>query len=457
MEYDYDAVRGRLSAKVLEGRAPGVWKYSELLPCVKGPVVSLGEGGTFLHDCKRLAEELGAKKLFVKDETTNPTGSFVDRGMTVAVSMAKAEGYLGVACGPAGNLAASLAAYSAKAGLGCTAHVTRVIDLGKLYQVIAYGADVKYVKENENNAPFANNGLTIDPVDPFLLQGLKTTGYELVEQMGWRTHARVVIPMGNGTHISMVWRGINELKMIGLIDGDLPIMDGVQVSGASPIVDAFRDCSNQRHPPTPKEVPMDINIKEPLMKDLAVRSIKESNGNAVVVSEKEIIEAMRALAKKEGIFAEPAAASTIAAMKKLLEEGSIDRGDEVVCVITGTGLKDPMVARKMVKQLKNLESMVRQKEERGLTTELGLTKLKILSIIAKGSSSYGYSIWKQLTLNDNLRIQLPSLYQHLSELEALHLIQREGVAKKEGRADRSYYSITARGKQVLSKIKELAS
>jgi len=176
-------------------------------------IISLGEGGTHLHDCKRLAEELRVRRLLVKDETTNPTGSFIDRGMTVAISRAKALGYSGVLCGLSGNLGASLAAYAAKAGMNCTVYVPQTIDLGKLYQMIAFGAEVRYAKDDDDLSKAPDTGLytfRLEPIDPFHLQGEKTTGYEIVEQNGSRLPDRIIVPMGNGTLISMIWMGILE-------------------------------------------------------------------------------------------------------------------------------------------------------------------------------------------------------------------------------------------------------
>lgn len=460
VEYDYDSIRERLSRDGLTSRPPGVWKYSELLPPFgEGEIVSLGEGGTFLHDCGRLAEELGVKQLLVKDETTNPTGSFIDRGMTVAVSRVEARGYSGVLCGLSGNLGASLAAYAAKAGMNCIAYVPPTIDLGKLYQMIAFGAEVRYAKDDGDvprPSDLTGSPFKIEPVDSFLLQGEKTTGFEIAEQLGWRLPDRVIVPMGNGTHISMIWMGFLELQKVALLRESKVRMTGVQVSGASPIVDAFAEVKPRLRPSNASgEVPMDIGIMKPLLGDLAIRSMKDSGGAAVAVSERETIDALRALAKREGIFAEPAAASTIAAVRRLIEDGAMDRDEEVVCVITGTGLKDPLTARRMVKRVRNVEVMVRRKEERELTTELGLTKIRILHILAM-RESYGYSVWRQLSAEFGLGVQIPSVYQHLGELESLHLIQRTRVATEGRRPERSYYSVTPRGRQVLLSIKRLA-
>ena len=460
VEYDYDSIRERLSRDILNKRLAGTWKYSELLPLHKeNVVISLGEGGTFLHDCKRLAKELGVKRLLVKDETTNPTGSFIDRGMTVAVSMVKMNEYSKVMCGLAGNLGASLAAYAAKAGLGCTVFVSPTIDLGKLYQMIAFGAEVKHARD-EADVPKASNldGYTfrLEPIDPFLLQGEKTTGYEIMEQMGWRPPDRIIVPMGNGTHISMTWMGIRELQRVGLLLEVGVRMTGVQVAGASPIVNAFTKTRSKAESSSSSEIPMDISFKEPLLEDLAIRSMRDSGGDAVAVSEKEIIDAVRVLARMEGIFAEPAAASTIAAIRRLVEDKVMDRDEEVVCVITGTGLKDPVAARRMVRHVRNIEVMIRKREERGLTTELGLTKIRILHILARGDS-YGYSVWKQLSARFGLSVQMPSVYQHLNELESLRLVQRTRVVMTGHRPERSYYSITSKGRQILSSLRELAA
>ncbi|MEM3088659.1 MAG: threonine synthase, partial [Candidatus Bathyarchaeia archaeon] len=428
--YDYEKIRERLNPQKLERRGPGVWKYLELLPISDElKIVSLGEGGTFLHKCDRLANELRLKNLFIKDETTNPTGAFIDRGTTVEVSKVKEIGFKSLCCATTGNLGASLAAYSAKAGLNCTVFIPSWVDLGKLYQIIAYGADAEptenYEEAFSKAVQLIGKSHLVTPGNPFFLEGEKTTGYEICEQFGWKTPDRIIVPMGHGGHISMIWKAIKELFKIGFIAETSVMMTGVQAKGCAPIVEAYEGNEKTIKPVDKTQTfARDLGVKNPLLGYFALQAIRESKGIAISVSDKEIIDATRLLAKTEGIFAEPAATSTVAALRKLLDNGEIDRSERIVCVITGLGLKDPATARRLVERVKEMEKLIKRVEERKLTVKLGRTKLYILEILST-RELYGYGIWKEIKERYNIIIKIPSIYQHLSELEMLGLIKRD--------------------------------
>lgn len=458
--YDYEEARERLNPQEVGRRGPGVWKYHELLPVSdESKIVSLGEGGTFLHKCDRLAEELRLRNLFIKDETTNPTGAFIDRGATVEVSKAKEFGFKSVCCATTGNLGASLAAYSAKAGLKCTVFIPSGVDLGKLYQIIAYGADAEptenYEEAFSKATQLIGKSYLVAPSNPFFLEGEKTTGYEICEQLEWNTPSRIIVPMGHGGHISMIWKAIEELFHIGFIAETSVMMTGVQAKGCAPIVEAYEGNEKTVRPVDKIQTfARDLGVKNPLQGYLALQAIKESKGIAISVSDKEIIDATKLLAKTEGIFAEPAATSTIAALKKLLEMEKIDRSEKIVCVITGLGLKDPATARRLVERVREMEKLIKQVEERKLTTKLGRTKLCILEILSS-RELYGYGIWKEVKKRYSTIIKIPSIYQHLSELEVLGLIKRDKAYKGAGKPERFYYVLTTKGKEALESLEKL--
>jgi len=462
VSYDYEAVKRTIDIETLDNRQAGVWRYLELLPISKGAhTISLGEGGTYLHRCDRLAEDVGIRKLFIKNETTNPTGSFIDRGTTVAVTRATELGFKSVCCAPTGNLGASLAAYAAKAGLKCKIFISREVDLGKLFQMIAYGAEMRLAGDPDEALiearKNADRSYLVTPADPFFLEGEKTVGFEICEQLGWRTCDRVIVPMGTGGNISMIWKSIKELHQIGLTKSVDSMMTGVQAEGCAPIVKAFVNRKQFiQSASRPKTIALDIAVKNPMYGSAALRAIKESHGSATAVSDAEILEATRQLAKTEGIFAEPAAASTVAGLKKLIDLGKVERSEEIVCVITGAGLKDPGTARKIVERLKEIDRLVRRMEERRLTTKLGDTKTRILEILSK-KQLHGYGIWRELKEAFGLEISIPSVYEHLAELEMLRLIRRTRTEAVAGKPERQYYSVTEMGRDAVRTVSKLAS
>jgi threonine synthase len=462
INYNYDVIREALDKHEVKSRGPGVWKYFELLPLTKkSNIISLGEGGTFLQKCERLAKTLGLRKLYVKNETTNPTGSFIDRGMTVLVSRAMDAKVRSLRCVPTGNLGASLAAYTAKSGLTSRISLSSEVNLGKLYQMIAYDADIlfgdhqktKYISGEHNGM----NEYLVTPSNPFLIEGEKTIAYEVCEQLDWHAPQRIVTPIGTGGLLSMIWKGLQELSVLNFIRPPTTKVTGVQAEGCCPIVDAFR---NQRETiesvSDPKTFAIDIRVGAPPLGQMALNAIKDSKGTAIAVSDVEILEAIRLLAKTEGVFAEPSAASTIAGLKKLIKLGVIDRDEEVVCVITGAGLKDPSVVDRLVGNQQRVRRFVHGVEGRRLTTKLGETKVRILRILSE-REVHGYGVWKKLTEEDSQQITIPSVYQHLAELEALNLLRRREAQPVIGKRKRRYCSLTQKGLDVLTTLGRIES
>lgn len=337
-----------------KNRPLSVWKYRELLPLDNDRfLTTLAEGGTGLHPCKRLGRKFGLKRLFVKNEGENPTGSFKDRGMTLALSKARELGKRKVVCASTGNTAASLAAFSARAAIECLVFVPKgKVAPGKMLQVLIHGARIFQVDGDFDQAMELVIKLTerrkqfylMNSVNPFRLEGQKTLAYEVFDQLGERMPDALILPVGNGGNISAIWKGFGEFEMLGLTKA-LPRMIGVQAEGAAPIARAIKTKRDTIVPVTnPHTIATAIRIGSPVNWPKVLRAIKESKGTATTVSDWEILTAQRALASEEGIFVEPASAASIAGLKRALDSGSIDRSDLVVCVTTGHGLKDPSIA-----------------------------------------------------------------------------------------------------------------
>jgi len=370
VRYDYREVSG-LRSDVWADRPLSVWRYRELLPEFKpSSIVSFGEGGTGLHRCSRLANSLGVRNLYLKNEGENPTGSFKDRGMTVGVSKAVELNAHMVACASTGNTSASLAAYAAKAGLQCVILIpSGEVAFGKLAQAVICGAKIVQIRGNFDEAlkivlqlSELNSKLyLLNSVNPYRLEGQKTLGYEVCEQLNYRVPDRIVLPVGNAGNISAIWKGFVELHRLELIRS-LPRMVGVQAEGAAPIARAFKSGRSEIEPVVnPKTAATAIRIGSPINWRKALTAVVESEGLMEIVSDEEILQAQKLLASLEGLFVEPASASSIAGLRKLVEGGFVDRDEEIVCVATGHGLKDPdivmKVCEKPVEADPNLESI----------------------------------------------------------------------------------------------------
>jgi len=354
--YDYEVLSEEIRSKWLR-RTLSVWRYRELLPIKKDElIVSMGEGGTRLHECRRLKEYFGLRYLHIKNEGENPTGSFKDRGMTVGVTKALELGMNAVACASTGNTSASLAAYSAKAGLKCFVMVPKgKIAMGKLAQAIIYGANIIAIKGGFDDALKVVREICskmriylLNSLNPYRLEGQKTIAMEIYDQLN-AVPDTIIVPVGNAGNISAIWKGFKELEKLGIIS-EKPRMIGIQAEGASPIVNAIKNGKEKITPiGKPETIATAIRIGNPVNWMKALKAIRESNGIAEKVSDKEIMEAQNLLAKKEGIFVEPASATTIAGLKKLLDLGVIDKDEKIVCITTGNGLKDIETAIKFQK------------------------------------------------------------------------------------------------------------
>ncbi len=351
IEFDLDEIDEKLDRKSLEARPPSTWKYRAFMPIFDdSKIVSLNEGGTPLYRCGRLAEELGVHELYVKYEGANPTGSFKDRGMTVGVTKALEFGVKSVACASTGNTSASLSAYAARAALKCVVLLPAgKVALGKLAQAIMYGAQVIGVKGNFDQAlaivrkicEERDDVYLLNSLNPFRPQGQKSIGFEIADQLGFEAPDRVVVPMGNCANIWAIYKGFLEFEGLGLVK-KVPTMTGIQAAGAMPIVDAIkRDLKEFEPVEHPETIATAIRIGRPVNGPKALKAIRETKGTAESVSDDEIVQAQKDLAKFEGLGVEPASASAIAGLRKLLEAGAVDKDERIVCIATGNILKDP--------------------------------------------------------------------------------------------------------------------
>jgi len=340
---------GPVSKSGLFGGAsqPGIWRFRKALPLEDdAKAVSLSEGGTPLVQVNRVAAKVGLKRLYVKNEGQNPSGSFKDRGMTVSVTRAIQGGAKLLVCASTGNTAASMAAYAARAGV--TAMVTvpaGKVASGKLAQVYAYGAKIIRVEGDFDGAlaitlkvaAEINELSVMNSVNPYRIEGQKTNAYEIYEQLEYEVPDYVVLPVGNAGNISAIWKGFKELKEWGISDS-LPRMVAVQAAGAQPIVEAFQNGRDSVVAVQPKTIASAINIGNPASWRKALAALRDSKGMALAVTDEETVAARMELASSEGIFVEPASAVPIAAMKKLI--GKIEKDATVACICTGNGLKD---------------------------------------------------------------------------------------------------------------------
>ncbi|SEN34717.1 threonine synthase [Lihuaxuella thermophila] len=322
-------------------------RYQEFLPLTeKTPLITLFEGETPLIRAEKLSEELELD-LYLKWEGANPTGSFKDRGMVVAIAKAKEEGSRAVMCASTGNTSASAAAYAAKMGLKCYVIVPHQhIALGKMSQAVMYGAEVLAIQGNFDQALAIVREITeeypitlVNSVNPYRIEGQKTAAFEVCEQLGEAPDI-LAIPVGNAGNISAYWKGFVEFRQAGK-SGKLPQMWGFEAEGAAAIV---------RGEPIlqPETIATAIRIGNPASWRTAVQAAQESGGAIDSVTDEEILEAYRKLARLEGVFCEPASAASVAGAIKMRAQGKWPSGLKVVCVLTGNGLKDPTTALESV-------------------------------------------------------------------------------------------------------------
>lgn len=348
VEYDYDALKEAVSREEILSRPPTMWRYREFLPIEGEPTVGFQVGYTPLVEAKQLAKKLGCKKIYIKNDAVNyPTLSFKDRVVAVALSRAKELGFETVSCASTGNLANSVAANAAGAGLKAVIFIPYDLEHTKIIGTSIYGAKVvgirgSYDEVNRLCSEIANQypwGFVNINLRPYYSEGSKTVGFEICEQLGWRAPAQVVIPMASGSLLTKVYKAITEFAQTGLIPDASTRVFGAQATGCSPISTAIKNDWEIFRPVKPNTIAKSLAIGNPADGFFAHQVVDKTEGWAEDVSDPEIIDAIKMLAETEGIFTETAGGVTLGCTLKLLEQGKLDRNEEIVLCITGNGLK----------------------------------------------------------------------------------------------------------------------
>jgi len=348
-QYDLEKAKSILHKKDLKSRESNMWRYREIMPVeFKENIISLGEGWTPLVQANRLGELKGFSNLYLKNESINPTGSFKDRGMSVAISKAREFHLKNIAIPTAGNAGGSAAAYAAKAGQ--EAFIFMPNDTPKAFQVECdqYGANVEMIdglisdcgkivgERKEKEGWFDISTLK----EPYRVEGKKTMGYELAEQFNWELPDVIIYPTGGGTGIIGMWKAFDEMETMGWIGSHRPKMISVQAKGCSPIVDAFDQGLDRAQPfQNPKTSALGLRVPSAIGDFLILNSIRESEGIALSVTDDELMTGTKEIGSSEGIFSAPEGGATVAALPKLLDRGIIKPNDRIVLFITGSGLK----------------------------------------------------------------------------------------------------------------------
>ena len=346
--YDYDRMKGNVTRASIEAGPRSLWRYRDLLPIEGEPRCGFHSGWTPLIKADRLAAELGVKELYIKDDSANyPTFSYKDRVVSVAITKAIEFGFDTVGCASTGNLAHSVAAHSAAAGLRSFVMIPHDLEEGKMVGMTVFGPNVVKITGNYDDV----NRLCSQIADrfrwaivnvnlrPFYTEGAKTHGFEIAEQLGWELPKHTVLPVAGGTILPKVHKAYREFIDLGLVEDNGPVMHAAQAEGCSPIVKALEDGSELFHPQKPDTIAKSIAIGNPADGYYVLKVVRDSGGSGAAATDPEILDAIKLLARTEGIFTEPAGGTTLACAIKLIERGDIPR-DESICVcITGNGLK----------------------------------------------------------------------------------------------------------------------
>jgi len=344
--YDYKSMAEAVTRERLSTGPVGMWRYRDLLP-VDGEVVDIGTGFTPLIKADNLGQVLGLEQLYIKNDCLNPTYSFKDRVVSVAITKAREFGYDTVACASTGNLAASVAAHAARANMRSYVFVPSDVEQSKLvgtaiYNPVLVAVDGSYDDVNRLCTKLAERYrwafININ-LRPYYAEGSKTLGYEVAEQLGWRAPDCVVAPAASGLLFTRIWKALDEFSMLGLIAPVNTHMYLTQAAGCSPIVNAFEAGSLHVHPVEPKTIARSIAIGNPADGAYALRVARGSGGAACAVTDEELVDGMKLLSQTEGIFAETAGGVVVAGLKKLVASGAIKKGELTVAFITGAGLK----------------------------------------------------------------------------------------------------------------------
>jgi len=348
IHYDYAGIKKSLSREKIAARERNLWRYRELLPIDGEPRVGLYSGFTPLVRAHRLGAALGVKELYVKDDSVNhPTFSYKDRVVSVAISKAIEFGFDTVSCASTGNLANSVAAHAAKAGLDCYVFIPDGLEQGKILGSAIYGPKTVAIKGNYDDVnrlcteigdkygwAFVNVNLR-----PYYSEGAKTHGFEVAEQLGWKLPQHIVVASAGGTILPKLAKGFKELIKVGLVEESGCKIYSAQAAGCAPIINALHKGTDLVTPVKPNTIASSIAIGNPADGYYVIQAVRESGGWGESVTDEEILEGIKLLARTEGIFTEPAGGTEVAVAKKLIEMGRIPRDESIVISITGNGYK----------------------------------------------------------------------------------------------------------------------
>jgi threonine synthase len=347
VEYDYAAMRGKVTRASIEAGPRSLWRYRDLLP-VENPVTGFHSGFTPLKRADRLAKELGCSELYIKDDSCNyPTYSYKERVVSVAISKAVEFGFDTVGCASTGNLANSTAAHAAAAGIKCYVMIPHDLEQGKVLGSLIFGPHMVRIRGNYDDV----NRLCTEIADkygwaivnvnlrPYYTEGAKTFGFEIAEQLGWKLPKHTVVPVAGGTILPKIYKGYRELIELGLVEDTAPRMYGAQAAGCNPVARAIHKGVDIIEPQKPNTIAKSIAIGNPADGYYVYQAVTQSGGWAESASDEEIVDAIKLLARTEGIWTEPAGGTTLAAAIKLIRSGRIPRDESIVISITGNGLK----------------------------------------------------------------------------------------------------------------------
>ena len=347
--YDYERVTATISRERIAAGPRTIWRYGDLLPVADPNPVDLGAGFTPLVRADRLAAELGLGELWIKDDTANPTGSFKDRVVSVALTKARQLGFKIAACASTGNLANSVAAHAARAGMDSVVLIPHDLEKAKVTMTSVYGGRVFAVEGSYDDVNRLCAELTSEQpewafvnvnVRTYYAEGSKTLAFEVAEQLGWQAPDHVVVPIGSGSQLTKVDKGFKELWQVGLLDEEPHVrVSGAQAEGCSPVATAFAEGTDAIRPVKPNTIAKSLAIGNPADGWYALDTIRKSGGSCASVTDDEVLDGIRLLARTEGIFAETAGGVTIASLAKLVAEGVIRPDERVVAMVTGHGLK----------------------------------------------------------------------------------------------------------------------
>jgi threonine synthase len=346
--YDYDAIRAAVSRETIAAGPASIWRYQDLLPVERAAAVDLGAGFSPLVRADRLAAELGLGEVWVKNDTVNPTNSFKDRVTEVALSKALEFGFKTAACASTGNLANSVAAHAARAGLRSFVFVPANLEAAKIVTTGVYGGNLVAIDGNYDDVnrlcaeiagtyrwAFVNVNMR-----PFYAEGSKTLAFETAEQLGWEAPDHVVVPVASGSLLTKIHKGFGELHKVGLLDREPTTrVSGAQALGCSPVATAYLEGSDTIRPVKPSTIAKSLAIGNPADGYFALDAVRSTGGGLAAVTDDEVVDGIRLLARTEGIFAETAGGVTVASLRRLAEEGVVRADERVVIYVTGIGLK----------------------------------------------------------------------------------------------------------------------